>query len=85
LRGFDDSGPQEDGPETGEPGTEKVDRSRTTLRNLLTMFIVFIVLQIAPLTSVSIGKRSGSQATNRDGCQPPLCFTIAHCHSLALQ
>jgi hypothetical protein len=82
LRRFHDSGPQEDSPETGEPGTEKVDRSRTTLRNLLTMFIV---LRIAPLSSVLIGKRSGSQATNRDSCQPPLCFTIAHIHSLAMQ
>ena len=81
LRGFHDSGPQENSPETGEPGTEKVDRSRTTFRNLLTMFIV---LRIAPLSSDSIGERSGSQATNRDSCQPPLCFTIAHSHSLAI-
>src|SRR5208337_272710 len=77
LRGLYYPGPEEHGPVTCESGAEKVDRSRATLRDLLTIPSL-MRLASAILVKVMTSKHSGSQATNHDNCEPPLSFTIAH-------
>ena len=42
------------------------------------MVVAWVMLGVGLLVCVLISKRSGSQATNRDQCQPPLPFNIAH-------
>jgi hypothetical protein len=65
--------PEEHGPETCEAGSEKIHRSRATLRHR--------VGGRAPGASrgASGGKRRRSQPTERDNCQQPFASCIAAC------